>query len=264
MREFNNKTEQNFLLILNKMDEKIEVNLGDYLGQCILNNDRFIQLENRKITLIFNIKNENELNFVKDLSIIISLIEILKNEKSIFTHTNPKILNSRLNESSVESLQQKINSEGSIKANGLTNDSNFQNKIIKNPTNYGRWELPTTLSNYILNYVDEFCYVRPELTEYIKNDFNTAEQLRFKKTLRLTQIATFFSFLGLLIAISLPYLPKIESTIESNSIKSTVIKENEMNKFLLKDRDSVMDDHVKKIKNLPTEDKDSLGLKSLQ
>lgn len=48
MREFNNETEREFLKILNKMDEKIEVNLGTYLSQCILNNNRLIESSHKK------------------------------------------------------------------------------------------------------------------------------------------------------------------------------------------------------------------------
>lgn len=225
MREFNNKTEREFLKILNKMDEKIEVNLGTYLSQCILNNNRLIQLDNKKISLIFNIKNESELTFIKDLSIIISLIELLKDEKLIFTHINPEILNNRLNKSATEPVPEHIKEKGWVGVTALTNDENIQNKIQQNSSDYGKWDLPTTLSNYILEYVDQFCYVRPELTDYINNEFNTTEQLRFKKTLLWTRIATLISFFGLLIAIVIPFLTNTESkNYESNKVKKEVNK----------------------------------------
>lgn len=240
MREFNNKTEQEFLLILNKMDENIEVNLGSYLGECVLKNDRLIQVDNKKISLIFNIKKENELNFIKDLSIIISLIEILKDEKLIFTHINPEILNNKLHQSATEPIPEDIKNKGWVGVTALTNDDNIQDKIQKNSTNYGKWDLPTTLSNYILEYIDEFCYVRPELTEYINNDFNTPEQLRFRKTLLWTRIATLISFLGLLIAISLPFLTKTENVVEKTNEKQKVITETKTNKFLIKEQDSLV------------------------
>ncbi|GGH48227.1 hypothetical protein IA57_04355 [Mangrovimonas yunxiaonensis] len=204
MKEFNNKTEREFLKILLRMDEKIEVNLGTFLSKCILNNDRLIQLDNKKISLIFNFKKENELTFIKDLSIIISLIEILKDEKLIFTHINPEILNNRLTKSATEPIPKHIKEKGWVGVTALTNDKEIQNKIQKNSTDYGKWELPTTLSSYILEYIDQFCYVRPELTEYINNGFNTPEQIRFQKTLFWTRIATVISFVGLLIAIIIP------------------------------------------------------------
>jgi len=227
MREFNNKTEREFLMILNKMNENIEVNLGTYLSQCILNNDRLIQLDNKKISLIFNIKNENELTFIKDLSTVISLIELLKDEKLIFTHINPEILNNRLNQSATEPIPDHIKDKGWVGVTAMTNDENIQNKIQQNSSHYGKWDLPTTLSNYILEYVDQFCYIRPELTDYINNEFNTPEQLRFKKTLFWTRIATLISFIGLLIAITLPFLIKIYTEdYESNKIQLEVKKTN--------------------------------------
>ncbi len=242
MKEFNNKTEREFLKVLLKMDEKIEVNLGDFLSECILKNDRLIQFDDKKITLIFNFQNENELTFVKDLSIVISLIEILKDEKLIFTHINPQILENKLNKSATEQIPKHIKEKGWVRYTALTNDKEIQNKIQKNSANYGKWELPTTLSSYILEYIDQFCYVRPELTEYINNGFNTSEQIRFRKTLFWTRIATIFSFIGLLIAITIPFLTNnnvekskvneiekeikeiIKDTASSKTIDSTIIK----------------------------------------
>lgn len=225
MREFNNKIEKEFLKILIKMDEKIEVNLGAYLGRCILNNDRLIQLDNKEISLFFNIKNESELIFTKDLSIVISLIEILKDEKLIFIHINPEILNTKLNKSATEPISDQIKDKELVRVIGLTNDKSIQNKIQQNSSDYGKWDLPTTLSNYILEYVNQFCYVRPELTDYVNNEFNTPEQLRFKKTLFWTRIATLISFIGLLIAITIPFLAKTSTKeYEPNNTNKEVKK----------------------------------------
>ena len=47
--------------------------------------------------------------------------------------------------------------------------------------------------------------------------FNTPEQLRFNKTLLWTRIVTLILFLGLLIAISLPFLTKTESIVEKRT-----------------------------------------------
>ncbi|PKL03350.1 MAG: hypothetical protein CVV55_00335, partial [Synergistetes bacterium HGW-Synergistetes-2] len=102
-------------IICLKMDEKIEVNLGDFLSECILKNDRLIQFDDKKITLIFNFQNENELTFVKDLSIVISLIEILKDEKLIFTHINPQILENKLNKSATEQIPKHIKEKGWVR-----------------------------------------------------------------------------------------------------------------------------------------------------
>jgi hypothetical protein len=217
MREFNNKIEREFLEILNEMDKNIEVNLSSYLSQCILKNDRLIQLDDKKVTLIYNIKKESELSFIKDLSIVISLIEVLKDERLIFTHINPEILNSTLNKYATQPTPDHIKNKGWEGVTGLTNDKNLESKIQQNSSSYGKCVLPTTLSNYIIEYVDQFCYVRPELTEYIKNKFNTPEQLRFKTTLFWTQIATIIAFIGLLIAISLPILTKTKHVKESIS-----------------------------------------------
>jgi len=236
MKEFNNKTEREFLRVLLKMDEKIEVNLGDYLSQCVLNNDRLIQLDNKKIVLFFNIKKETELTFVKDLSAIISLIEILKDEKLIFTHINPEILNNKLNTSKTEPTPKQITEKGGVEVLAITNDKYIQEKLLRNLTAYGKWELPTTLSGYILEYIDQFCYVRPELTEYINNNFSTPEQIRFKTTLLWTRIATFFAFLGLLIAITIPFLTKpcIDKHKMSNKNMKTkeIINETILDKHL--------------------------------
>lgn len=246
MKEFNNKKEREFLKVLLKMDEKIEVNLGTFLSECILNNDRLIQLDDKKISLIFNFKKENELTFVKDLSIIISLIEILKDEKLIFTHINPEILNNRLNKSATEPIPKHIKEKGWVGVTALTNDKEIQNKIQRNSKDYGKWELPTTLSSYILEYIDQFCYVRPELTEYINNGFNTSEQIRFKKTLFLTRIATFISFIGLLIAIAIPFSTKTE--VEKNKITETEkeIKETIKDTLLNKSTDTTIIKEINK------------------
>ncbi|WP_340077388.1 hypothetical protein [Leptobacterium sp. I13] len=220
MKEFNSKIERDFLKILSKIDKKSEVNLATYLSECILKNDRLIDIGNEKISLIFNTKKENVLTFMKDLTIIISLIEILKDEKIIFTHTNPRIL--------------KLTTEPTQKQNRinpLTNDKNIQNKI-QNSTDYGKWELPTTLSGYIFEYINEFCYVRPELTEYINNDFSTPEQIRFKKTLLWTRIATLISFVGLLIAITIPFLAKTD-VYDIHEMNKTDIKTKEIIKDTL-------------------------------
>jgi len=206
MKEFNSETERKYLRILLKMNENIELNLGSFLSFCILENDRIIQLDERKVTLVLNIKNENERIFMNDLSIIVSLIETLKDEKLIFTHNNPEILKRTLSKKSDKPLPYHLKKQGVNVAAGLTNDKDFQTKIFKNSSHYGKWELPTTLANYILEYVDTFCYVRPELVEYIENDFKTPEQLRFSKTLFYTQIASIIAFVGLIIAIIIPLL----------------------------------------------------------
>lgn len=75
------------------------------------------------------IKKESELTFIKDLSIIISLIKLLKDEKLIFTHINPEILNSRLNKSATEPVPEHIKEKGWVGVTALTNDENIQNKI---------------------------------------------------------------------------------------------------------------------------------------
>jgi hypothetical protein len=243
MREFNNKTEREFLMILNKMNEKVEINLGSYLAESILSNDRLIQLDNKKISLIFNIKNESELTFIKDLSIIISLIEILKDDKLIFTHINPQILNNTLNQSATKPIPDNIKDKDWVGVTALTNDKNIQNKIQQNSSHYGKWDLPTTLSNYILEYVDQFCYVRPELTEYISNNFNTPEQLRFKKTLLWTQIATLISFIGLLIALILPFLTTVNNNSEQKTV-SKASKNNNINTFMDAKKDTII---IKKV-----------------
>lgn len=246
MKEFNNTIERGFLKILNKMDEKIEVNLGDYLSQCILNNDRLIQLDNKKITLVFNFKNENELNFVKDLSIIISLIELLKDEKLIFTHINPEILNNKLNKTVSTPTPKHIKEKGWVGVTALTNDKTIQNKIQRNSSDYGMWELPTTLSDYILEYVDQFCYLRPELTDYINNKFNTPEQLRFKKTLLWTRIATLISFIGLLAAISIPFLTETNTKDSESTKLKKEIKTNKIDTLSNLKKDSIIIEKEKK------------------
>jgi hypothetical protein len=202
MREFNSNTDREYLEILNEMNKKIEISLDQFLGECILKKERAIKLDNKKVTLLFNMEEDNELSFVKDLSIVISLIEVLRNDKLIFTHINPTTLTRALNEHENKNKDTPDHTRGAI----ITQDKEIQSKLDKNSSNYGLWELPTTLSNYILEYVGEFFYVRPELTEYINNKFNTAEQLRFKTTLKWTYVATAIALAGLLIAIILPYL----------------------------------------------------------
>ena len=222
MKEFNSEIERNYLRILLEMNNNIELNLGSFLSLCILQNDRIIQLDKGKVTLVLNIKEENERIFMKDLSIVVSLIETLKDEKLIFTHTNPEILLRTLNKRTEKPLPDHLKKQGINVAAGLTNDDNFQTKIFKNPSHYGKWELPTTLANYILEYVDTFCYVRPELVEYIENDFNTPEQLRFSQTLFWTRIASIIAFIGLLVAVITPLITS--STINEGQYENLLQK----------------------------------------
>lgn len=226
MKEFNSEIERNFLKILLKMNKNIELNLGTFLSLCVLENDRIIKLDKGKVTLVLNIKNENERIFMSDLSVIVSLIETLKDEKLIFTHSNPEILNRTLSKRGEKPLSDKMKKDGVNVAAGLTNDKDFQKKVFKNPGHYGEWVLPTTLANYILEYIDTFCYVRPELVEYIENDFKTPEQLRFSKTLFWTQVASVIAFIGLIVAIITPLLTN--STINKEQYDNIIQKvENE-------------------------------------
>lgn len=199
MIEFNNSKEKKYLTILLEMSKQIEVNLGTFLALCILNNDRVVEIKTGNINLIFNIKNESELIFLNELCEIISLIETLKDEKLISVHTNPEILKKTLQNTNFPNL-----TEGFEKVNALTNDKLITDKISKNSNDYGKWELPTNLSEFVLKYVNEFCFIRPELSEYINSNFKTTEQIRFQNNLFWTQIAAVISFIGLLIAILIP------------------------------------------------------------
>ena len=199
MIEFNNTKEKKFLTILLEMSKEIEINLGTFLALCILNKDRIVEIKTGNVNLIFNVKIESELDFVNELCEIISLIETLKDEKLIFVHTNPEILKRTL---ANKNYSNPI--EGFEKVNALTNDKLINEKIATNSTHYGKWELPTNLSEFLLKYVNEFCFLRPELSEYIINNFRTSEQIRFQKNLLWTQIAAVISFIGLLIAVLIP------------------------------------------------------------
>jgi hypothetical protein len=213
MKEFNNKQEREYLTILNEMSKMIEVNLGSFLAKCVLKEDRIVQIDSKKTNLIFNLKKENATNFVKDLSIIVSLIETLRNEGLIFIHTNPAIRNRYVNTD-----KENSSIERGTKITGLTDDKNLQPKIDANPSTYGKWELPTTLADYLMKYVDEFCYVRPELIDYVNNNFRTSEQARFKTTLGWTQLATLLAFVGLVIAVVIPFLTTPNANDKPNDI----------------------------------------------
>jgi len=208
------------------MSKMTEVNLGSFLAKCVLKEDRSVQFDSGKTNLIFNRKKENVTNFVKDLSIIVSLIETLRNEGLIFIHTNPAIRNMYGN----NKKGNTATGSGTKVAGALTDDKNLQSKIDANPSTYGEWELPTTMADYLIKYVDEFCYVRPELTDYVNNNFLTTEQARFKTILGWTRLATFLAFIGLVIAIIIPFLTDPNSNDKPNNItnidiRTTCIKE---------------------------------------
>ena len=207
MTEFKNKTDQVFLKKLSNLSKNIEINLGTFLAECVLNNQRAINLYENRVEFFLNINEDSPEKFVNDVSIIVSLIETLKKENLIFTHANPKILKGK--------ITSKSNNPDEYLA--LTNDKNLQEKFLNNPTHYGKWELPTNLSNYILNYIDEFCFVRPELNDYVSNNFISYEEKRFKTTLFWTYIATIIAFLGLLIAIFSPLFTN--NTIDKSQIQ---------------------------------------------
>jgi hypothetical protein len=219
MTEFKNKTDQDYLKKLSNLSKNTELNLGTFLAECILNDQRAINLYENKVEFFLNINEDSPENFVNDVSIIVSLIETLKKENLIFSHTNPKILKDK--------ITSKSNNPDEYLA--LTNDKNLKMKFDNNPTHFAKWELPTTLSSYILNYVDEFCFVRPELSDYINNNFISYEEKRFKTTLFWTYIATGIAFLGLLIALFSPLftnntfdksqIQEIKNTIENKEFK---------------------------------------------
>ncbi|WP_405250381.1 hypothetical protein [Dokdonia sp. Asnod3-C12] len=196
MTDFNNKIDQDFLNVLLNLSTNTEVNLGTFVSNCILKEERAINIYENKVELYLNIEKEKLENFINDLSIVVSLIETLKKDNLIFTHNNPEILKQTI---STKSKNPDIYS-------ALTCDNELEEKYRKNPDVYRKWELPTTLGNYILTYVDEFCYVRPELKEYINNGFISQTKLRFITTLRWTYVAIIIAFLGLLVAIILPFI----------------------------------------------------------
>ncbi len=197
MREFNNPKERAYLELLSEMSKNPELNLGNFVAKCILNKDRAVEIRNDEIIFFLKFTNDNEHVFINDLSGLTSLIEILKKDKLLFTHSNPRILQNKLTD---------ISSDHSEPHNGrialcLTNDDQFKVKILQSPSDYRQWVLPTTLSIYVPEYVNQFCYVRPELIDYIDNRFRTPEQLRFIQTICWTRIAAIISFMGLLIAL---------------------------------------------------------------
>lgn len=197
MKEFNSKVDKKYLQILYGMSEDPELNLGTFLSDCIANNERYIKLNSREVTLLFNPKSDSEKKFTNDLATIISLIELLKKDGLIFVHVNPKILDN--------ALSKTQDNNQPVEGRGLTSDKLFQERIRQSPENYRGWILPTTLSGYILKYVNQFCYVRPELIDYIRNGFKTPEQLRFEKTIFWTRVTAFLAFVGLLIALIVPF-----------------------------------------------------------
>jgi hypothetical protein len=190
MREFTNLTERSYLKSLSKMSkQQPNLNLGDFFSQCILKEDRLIMIHENEVILLFRCGIDAEKEFVKDIAGLISMIEILKEDKLLFLHENPDILQIALHKNC-----------GNI-VSSLTNDKRMQEKVYQSPANYGQMKLPTTLAKYIPNYVGQFCYVRPELVEYIDNEFCWTEEVRFKKTLFWTRGAAIIAFMGLLIAL---------------------------------------------------------------
>ncbi|MDR2549921.1 MAG: hypothetical protein LBD10_06970 [Desulfobulbus sp.] len=195
MKEFYNKKEREFLIRLLNMNNNVSVNLGEYMSSCVLKRDRAARVETEYVTIVFNIKNENEYIIVNDIQIIVSLIESLKNDNLIFIHSNNKILEINIAQRGEKSII-------------LTSDKGFQAKIYANSDNYRHLPLSTTISEYIKDYVGQFCYIRPELIDYIGNNFQTPDQVRFRKTLFWTRLTAFFAFIGLLAAIIIPFATK--------------------------------------------------------
>lgn len=83
------------------------------------------------------------------------------------------------------------------------------------------------ISKFLKSHIGEFVYVSPILTEVVKNDFKTNEQIRFRKQLKeaINQtkgayIAAFVSFLGLLVALVLPFCTKMELAEKDEIIKA--------------------------------------------
>lgn len=174
------------------MNRDSNLNVGEFVAHCILSKDRAIQIGENEINFVLNVNDDSPGEFTKDLAGLISLVEVLKKDELLFIHSNPEILQKRSKEVLLDHPKSLC----------LTNDDHIQEKIDNAlPGNYRTWTLPTTLAGYIPEYVNQFCYVRPELIEYIDNGFYTPEQLRFKKTLFWTRAAAIVSFIGLLIAL---------------------------------------------------------------
>ena len=188
MKEFNSQIEQRYLKkMVSELNHDSELNLGTYLSVCILETDRAIRIDNNEVVFIFNKNIYNGKDFMNDLSGLVSFIEVLKKNDLIFVHANPEIL--RKSEATLPENQ------------GLTKDKLFQEKLNKFPENYGYWKIPTNLSEYVLEYIYQFVFIRPELIEYVNKKFRTPEQIRFRKTILWAWITAFIAFLGLLIAL---------------------------------------------------------------
>jgi hypothetical protein len=186
MREFNNKTEQDFLRqLISIQNHRIDINLGDYLAECILKTDRAIRIDNGEVALIFNRDTCDGETFIKDLAGFVSLIEVLKKNDLIFIHVNPEVLKNRETDLPLDC--------GLVIAG-----SSF---LLKNDENYEYFKIPTTLSEYVLEYINQFVFIRHELIEYVNNKFCTSEQLRYTKTILWTKIAAVIAFGGLIIAL---------------------------------------------------------------
>jgi hypothetical protein len=196
MKEFNNKTEREFLKNLFNMRNDISINFGEYLSSCVLKKDRAIRVDTDDANLIFNKREGDGKEFINDVQIIVSLIESLKEDKLIFTHSNTKIL-------------QK--DKDTQKAKALVYDKELEKNMHATPQNYAQLVLPTTLSGYIKDYIGQFCYIRPELIDYINDNFQTREQIRFGKTLFWTRFAAFIAFTGLILAVIIPFLTRCGS-----------------------------------------------------
>jgi hypothetical protein len=185
MREFNSKKDRKFLRKLFKVSRNPEINLLNYISDCILYSNRLIKFKGNSVYLVLLDNPKEQESFVLNLMAISSLINILIKEDLIFVHENRGLTQNILN---------------STNETGISSDDDIYKKI--NQMIFREWEIPTDLSETLISFANKYIYVRPELREYIKNNFKTNEQLRHDQVLFWTRIAAIASIIGLFIALN--------------------------------------------------------------
>lgn len=192
-------------------------NLADFMTTCILFN-RAIILDSELNELMLVTKSQNDLQaFIDDLLNFISQIEYLRKNNLIFVHKNPEL-------SIQTSNMLPSNNSKKFTLSGIKN----LQELISNNSPELYYATLNTIFYYMDEYISSFIYVRLELRKFVENGFKSKEDLRFEKTICLTRFAVIISFLGLIIAIILPFFTKTKIDVNQFRILNESIKKNNL------------------------------------
>jgi hypothetical protein len=231
--------ERDKILLENLINLPVENScIADYMAICILNNRAIIIYpEDNKLQLVTENKSDNKV-FIDDLLNFISLIEYLRRNNLIFIHKNPEI-----------HIQPTIVlPDGNLKKSVLNKIDNFERRVAENMNQF-HFTFINTIFGYINEYISSFIYVRSELKDYVKNNFSSIEDRRFRKTIFWTRLAAGISFLGLITAIMLSTFikTKIDSS-QFNIIKESLQQKKAQDFYNTNKSDTIKEVRLKDIK----------------